>query len=66
MAATQYTVYVPDSTTPKFFSKDFTPAEVKSALISSGVASVQHASMTVSADGDTITFARVQGGSKGN
>lgn len=65
MAASQYTVYVPDSTQPKYFPKDFTPAEVKTALIASGVASVSNASMTVSSDGDTITFARVQGGTKG-
>ena len=63
--AANYTVYVPDSSRPLSFSKDFTPAEVKSALISSGNASVENSTMTVSADGNTITFARVQGGTKG-
>ena len=65
MAANQYTVYVPDSSRPQFWDKSFTPSEVKQALISSGNASVENSTMTVSPDGNTITFARVQGGTKG-
>ena len=65
MASNQWTVNVPDRST-MFFSKNLTPDEVKGALVSSGITSVENATYTVSADGSAITFNRVQGGSKGN
>lgn len=63
MAASNWTVYVPDSTRALYFQRSFTPEEVKSALVSTGNSAVQSAEMVI--NGDTITFRRVQGGSKG-
>lgn len=63
MAASQFTVYVPDRTQPFYFDAGLTPEEVRSALVSTGHSSVQTAEMVIS--GSTITFRRPQGGTKG-
>ena len=63
MAASQWTVYVADRTSPFYFDKSLTADEVKSALVSTGHSSVATAEMVI--NGDTITFRRPAGGNKG-
>lgn len=63
MAASQWTVNVPDRSTPFYFSTNLTAEEVRSALISVGHTSVENAEMVQS--GNTLTFRRPVGGTKG-
>lgn len=63
MAANTWTVYVPDRGTAYSFPKSMDVEEIRQSLITTGVASV--ASATVTLDGDVVRFNRVQGGSKG-
>ncbi len=64
MAAAEWTVYVPDRTSPlRGFPKSMEIEEIRSSLIATGNAAVASATYTV--DGDTVRFNRVQGGSKG-
>lgn len=65
MTGPQYTVYLPDSSSPKSFSKNFTPEEVRSALVSSGYTQVENATLTLEGGGNTIRFSRPTGGTKG-
>lgn len=58
----QYTVYVPDRSTPFKFNTSLTPQEVQHALETTG--SLPSGTQMV-VNGNTITFQRVQGGSKG-
>ena len=63
MAASQWTVNVPDRSTPFYFSTNLTAEEVRSALISVGHTSVENAEMVQS--GNILTFRRPVGGTKG-
>lgn len=66
MASAQYTVYLPDSNAPKYFSKNLSPIEVRDALISSGVGTgLASATITLEQNGDVIRFSRPTGGTKG-
>lgn len=64
MAASYYTVYVPDRDAPYTgFLASMTPEEVRAALVATGNTAVETAEMVLS--GSTIKFRRVQGGTKG-
>lgn len=63
MANGNYTIYVPDRSAPISFPSSMTHEEVKAALIGSGYTSVENSELVVS--GNTLTFRRVTGGSKG-
>ena len=64
MAATYYTIYVPDRDAPiTGFLESMTHEEVRSALAGSGYTAVENAELVVS--GSTLRFRRVQGGVKG-
>ena len=65
MASGQKAVYVPDRSTPMYFDAGLTTEEIKSALVSTGYTAVQNSEARLSADGQTIRFERVTGGSKG-
>lgn len=65
MASTgNWSVRVPDRSTPYSFPKTMEIEEIRQSLITTGVASVSSATYTV--DGDNVNFNRVQGGSKGS
>ena len=61
--ANQYTVYVPDQREALYFPTSFSPEEVRQALVSGGRSSVGTAELVVS--GNTLTFRRPAGGTKG-
>lgn len=63
MSVGNWTVYVPDRSTPYTFPQTLTQEEVRTALVSTGHASVGTSEMVV--NGSTITFRRPQGGTKG-
>mgnify|MGYP001566801222 FL=1 len=65
MASGQKTVYVPDRSAPMYFDSGLTTEEIKSALVSTGHTAVQNSEARISADGLTIRFERVAGGTKG-
>lgn len=59
----QWTVTVPDRRDSLSFNSSFTPEEVRAALVSTGYTSVENADLVVS--GNSITFRRPTGGTKG-
>lgn len=63
MAASQWTVHVPDRSAPMYFDSNLTPEEIRSVLVSTGFTSVQTAEMVQS--GNTLTYRRPSGGTKG-
>lgn len=63
MANGNYTVYVPDRTQAFTYPGTLTHEEVRQALVLNGYPSVENAEMVVS--GQTITFRRPTGGTKG-
>ncbi len=60
----QYTIYVPDRTSPIRYPASLTVEEVRSALVGSGFTSVENAEVVMEA-GNVLRFRRVQGGTKG-
>lgn len=65
MATGQFTVYVPDRSSPFYLPGTLTHEEVRQTLSGMGYASVENAELVVSAGGSTITFRRPTGGTKG-
>lgn len=63
MASGNWTVYVPDSRNAITLPASLTTEEVRQTLVGTGYTSVETAEMTIS--GNTITFRRPQGGTKG-
>lgn len=64
MAANTWTVYVPDRSSAYPFPKSMDVEEIRQSLVTTGVASVASANVTLES-GDVVRFSRVQGGSKG-
>ena len=65
MATNDYVVYVPDRTSAFRFPRSLTVEEVRGSLVGMGHTAIENAEAIVSADGGTITFKRVTGGTKG-
>lgn len=63
MATSNFTVYVPDRSTPLTYPGTMTHEEIRQALVLNGYPSVENAEMVV--NGQTITFRRPTGGTKG-
>ena len=63
MANGNYTVYVPDRTSPFTLPGTLTHEEVRQTVAGMGYPSVENAELTIS--GNTITFRRPTGGTKG-
>ena len=63
MANGNFTVYVPDRSTPITLPGTLTHEEVRQTLVGTGYPSVENAEMVVA--GQTITFRRPTGGTKG-
>lgn len=60
----QYTIYVPDRSTPIRYPKSLTVEEVRSALVGSGFTACETARVVLEGD-SVLRFERVQGGTKG-
>ena len=65
MANEQYTIYIPDRTTPLYYPASMTQEEVRGALVGSGYTAVETAELVVENGGRTLRFRRVAGGTKG-
>ena len=66
MAEETYIVYVPDRSSPiTGFPRSMSTEEVRASLVATGHTVAESADLTVSADGATLRFKRVVGGTKG-
>ena len=63
--AANYTVRVPDQSSALFLPRTMAPEEVRASLIATGHTALETCDMVVSPDGNTITFKRPTGGTKG-
>ena len=63
MASSNFTVYVPDRSAPYTYPGSLTHEEVRQAVVLNGHPNVETAEMVV--NGQTITFRRPTGGTKG-
>lgn len=67
MAASNYVVYIPDRSEPfNGFPRSMAVEEVRASLVATGHTALETAEVTVSADGNTLRFKRVSGGTKGS
>ena len=64
-ASGQWSVTVPDSTRTFKFPKTMSVEEVRASLVNVVGAYIESASAVISPDGDSISFQRVTGGTKG-
>ncbi len=60
---TPWTVYLPDQSGSRSFPGSMTPEEVRGSLVGMGFSAVQTAELII--NGNTLTFRRVAGGTKG-
>jgi len=65
MATEQITVYVPDRSEPFQFPASMTVQEIQASLVATGHTALENADVNVSADGKTVRFRRIVGGTKG-
>lgn len=66
MANGNYTVYIPDrSSAFTGFPRSMSVEEVRASLVATGHTALENADIELSADGGTIRFKRVTGGTKG-
>ena len=65
MAANDYIINVPDRSAPYRLPRTLTVEEVRQTLVGMGHTAVENSELAVSPDGQTLTFKRVTGGTKG-
>ena len=66
MASSNYIAYIPDRSEPfTGFPRSMSVEEVRASLVATGHTALENAGVEVSADGGTLRFKRVTGGTKG-